>query len=108
MAHRLQPPQGQPYLSPTEIVDRLGDEFEFCNAVSGRHLAKILQSPISLPDDSYRVTVADGEAGPTQLTFVVHAGQALLIEYKSPQHEAETCLLLKRCADALGYERIRI
>jgi len=92
-SHRLWPAAGRPYLSPEEVVRRLGAEFDYCNAVE--------ENAVSPRQKSYEVTIADAEASPIRLTFRVHANEALLIEYDSSQHELDTSLLRTRCATVL-------
>jgi hypothetical protein len=94
VAHRLEPVSGHPYLTPTEVIRRLGNEFEWC--------------AVGVPrDQSTTVTISDGEAAPNRLTFAVAPNEGLFVEYDSPEHEAETCRLLSRCAAVLGYECVR-
>ena len=120
MSHRLCPPIGHSFLEPEEVVERMRDEFAFCNAnaeegadVVGDMIAKLieLKAPQAIIDDAIAgreraisITVADDMASDDYLSFTVRPGEGPLIGYYSAQHEAATRNLLERCASALNYE----
>ena len=120
MSHRLCPPEGRPFLEPEEVVERLREEFAFCDADQdqgaddvGDMIAKLIELKAPKPiidaaiagrDRSYSVTVADDMASENYLSFIVRPGEGPLIGYHSGQHEEAVRSLLERCARALDYE----
>ena len=120
MAHRLDPPEGRPYLDPEEVVRRLRDEFAHCEAdadqgadIVGDMVAKLIElnapqqiidTAMAGRDRSLRVTVADDALSDVYLSFVVRPGAGLLIGYYSGRHEVAARPVLERCARALGYD----
>jgi hypothetical protein len=119
MSHRLCPPDGRPFLEPEEVVERLREEFAYCDANAdqgaddvGDMIAKLieLEAPQAIIDAaiagrerSFSVTVADDMASEEYLRFIVQPGEGPLIGYHSGQHEAAVRPLLERCARALDY-----
>lgn len=119
MSHRLEPESGQPYLSASDVAQRLSEEFASCdvNAEQGQDdvgdmLVKLieLKAPQAIIEDvvasrasALRITVADDDASDDYLSFMVRDGDGPLIGYYSEQHEEATRALVERCAKALGY-----
>jgi hypothetical protein len=120
MSHRLEPPEGHPYLDPEEVVKRLRDEFAFCDADAdqgaddvGDVIAKLIElnapkaiidAEIAARDRSYSVTVADDLASEDYLSFIVRPGAGPLVGYHSKQREAAIRNLVERYARALDHE----
>lgn len=120
MSHRLCPPEGRAFLDPEEIVERLREEFAFCDADKdqgaddvGDIIAKLieLKAPQAIIDAvlagrerSYSVTVADDMASEDYLNIIVRPDEGPLIGYHSAQHEAAVRSLVERCVRALDYE----
>ena len=120
MAHRLFPKPGQPYLSPSEVVRSLRDEFTCVDAdqdAGADHLGNmivqllrmrapqvIIEAHRRAQEQAVRVVVVNEPAGEVYLDFVAMPDQGLFIGYSSAQHEVSTQELLRRCSEALGYE----
>jgi hypothetical protein len=120
MSHKLYPFKGRPFLKPEEVVERLREEFGFCDADQeqgaddvGDVIAKLIELKAPQPiidaaiagrNRSYSVTVADDMASKKSLSFIVRPGEGLLIGYHSAQHKGEVRDLVERCAKALNYE----
>ena len=120
MSHRLEPSGDRPCHDPNEVALRLCEEFAYCDVDAeqgkddvGDMIAKLIElnAPQFIIDDamagreqSLRITVADDTTSEDYLSFLVRPNEALLIGYRSGQHEAATRLLVERCARALDYE----
>jgi hypothetical protein len=120
MAHRLSPKVGQPYLSPSEVVRRLRDEFDFVDAdreAGADHVGdmiaqflrmrapqEIIEAHRKAQPEAIQISVADEPAGEAYLSFVAMPEEGLFIGYHSGGHERATEASLRRCAQALGYE----
>lgn len=120
MAHRLTPRPGQPFLSPSEVVRRLRVEFARVEAdpnAGADHVGdmiaqflrmrapqEIVEVHRRVQEQAVRVEVADEPTGEAFLTFVAMPGEGLFIDYHSDAHEEASRELLRRCAEALGYE----
>jgi hypothetical protein len=88
MSHRLCPPEGRPFLEPEEVVERLREEFAFCDADRdqgaddvGDMIAKLIELKAPKPiidaaiagrDRSFSVSLNSlgpyGPPGPNSLT----------------------------------------
>ena len=124
MSHRLELHEGHPYLEPDEIVERLREEFAYCEADReqgmddvGDIIAKLidLRAPQEIIDEqiagrerSYRVTIADDSASDDDLSFIAQPGVGPLIGYYSAQHEQAMRPLLERRAAALNYRIVLV
>jgi hypothetical protein len=121
MAHRLDPPDGESYLPPPEVVRRLQGAFAVVDAdpeAGAAHVAAMIRQfertrvPAELIAEhrqaqpfAIRVVVAEApECGDAYLTFVALPGDGLFVGYHSAQHEAAAAPLLERCRRALGYQ----
>jgi len=120
MAHRLDPPEGESYLSPAEVVRRLWGEFGFVQAdarAGAEHVAAmirqfermdfpaaVIEEHRQLQPHAVHLVVADtAEFGDAYLSFAALPGQGPLIGYHSRRHESAAAALLARCCRALGY-----
>lgn len=121
VAHRLDPPSGQPHLPPAEVVRRLEGEFDFVDAdadAGAKHMSGMIRQleRMGRPDSqieefrqrqvlAVRVTVADSpEFTDEYVSFVAMPGEGLFVGYHSAEHERRAAPLLERCGWALGYE----
>jgi hypothetical protein len=112
--------QGRDYLDPKEVVERLRDEFSFCDADAnqgsddvGDMIGKLIElkapqhlidAAVGGRDRSFSVVVADEMDSDNCLSFIVQPDSGILIGYNSGQHEATVRPLVERCAQALDYE----
>ncbi|ADB15123.1 hypothetical protein Psta_0433 [Pirellula staleyi DSM 6068] len=120
MAHRLSPKSGRSYLTPSEVVRRLREEFAIVDTdrdAGADHVGDMIAQFLRMraPDEiveAHRkaqpeavwVTVADEPSGERALSFVAMPGEGLFIGYHSGEQERATEGLLRRSAAALGYE----
>ena len=119
MAHRLSPKPGRHYLTPSEVVRRLREEFAIVQAdqdAGADHVGdmiaqflrmrpqEIIETHRKAQTEAIRVTVADEAEGEACLSFVAMPDDGLFIGCHSGQHEQSTEGVLRRCAEALGYE----
>lgn len=124
MAHRLEPPGGQPYWTPDEAIERLREEFAVVEVDReegkdhvGQMIAKLieLKAPQAIIDQhvgaqqqAVRVVVSDDMSSDDFLTFVLMPDEGPFIGYSSAQHEESVAPLLARCATALSYQAVLI
>src|SRR5687767_7047007 len=104
VAHRLDPPSGQPHLPPAEVVRRLEGEFGFVDAdadAGAEHVAGMIRQleRMGCPDSvieecrqrqvpAVRVTVADSpEFTDEYVSFVAMPDEGLFVGYHSAEHE---------------------
>lgn len=121
MAHRLEPPVGQPYLPPGEIVHRLEGEFAFVQAdaeAGVNHVAAMIRqfermnAPQAVIEEhrqlqaaAVHLVISDAaDFVDDYLSFAALPRQGLFIGYHSKQHEDAASPLLERCCRVLGYE----
>ncbi len=120
MAHRLSPKPGRRHLTPSEVIRRLREEFAIVEAdrdAGADHVGdmiaqflrmhapqEIIEAHRKAQPEAIRVTVADEPEAEAFLSFVTMPEAGLFIDYHSSQHEQATEGLLRRCAEALGYE----
>ena len=120
MAHQLSPRTGRIYLTPSEVVRRLREEFAVVDVdgdAGADHVGdmiaqflrmrapeEIVEAHRRAQSEAIQVTIADEPEGDPSLTFVVMPDDVVFIGYHSLEHEQETEGLLRRCAEALGYE----
>src|SRR4051812_8996384 len=120
MAHRRSPKHGRDYLTPSEVVRRLREEFAIVQAdqdAGADHVGdmiaqflrmraprEIIEAHRKAQPEAIRVTVADEAEGKACSSFVAMPDDGLFIGCHSGQREQSTEGLLRRCAEALGYE----
>jgi hypothetical protein len=124
-AHRLDPIEGKPYLSPAEVVHRLEVEFshvERSAEAGAKHVAAMIRQfegmmmPAGIIDAfkefqpfAIQVVVADSpDYAEAFLSFVAMPEHGLFIGYHSDDHEQAAASLLERCREALGYQVIQL
>ena len=124
MAHRLEPPEGRPYWTPDEAIERLREEFaevevdreEGVDHV-GAVIAKlvelgapqaIIDAQVAAQQQAVRVVIADDPTSGAFLTFVLVPNEGPFISYVSAQHEESVAPLLARCARALTYHAVLV
>ena len=119
MSHRLEPIDDQSYLAPSDVVERLREEFGFVEAdqdegdnIVGDTIAKLIElnAPQEIIDQqraaqsrSISVVITDELTADDFLRFTVKPDEGILIGYSSGQHEAAVRPLVERCATALNY-----
>lgn len=126
MAHRLNPRDGRPYLSPRAVVARLQSVFPYVawseedgrRYVGGiiRQLQAIKQTGNIPVDSEYLDRLERAQNGAIYVYFedwnseaaflstAVIPGEPLFFHYSSSAHEQAAKTLLLRCAEALDYD----
>lgn len=131
MAHCLFARDGQRYLSPRVVVNRLESEFAYVEASEEdgrRHVRGIVRQfqvikqigdiPVDnahlerlkkVQNGAIYVYFGDDPSSETAyLSTAVIPGEPLFFDYSSRTHEATAQTLLLRCADALGYNIVEM
>jgi hypothetical protein len=125
--NRLYPKEGGRYLSPTEVIERLKQEFaqvEVDVAKGEVHVLRMIEQlarmqdftpPPASPEDIERLRSVKNEARfvtvmskskdeDAYLSTCIISGEALFFDYSSARHEMMARPLLERFAAALNYE----
>lgn len=130
-AHCLQAPNGHRYHSPLVVVKRLSCEFAYVEADEAegyRHVLEMLEwleakiggRTNSIHNERVRhlqtvrdraIHVVFGDdltSDHAYLCSVIIPGEPLVFEHASSAHERSVRPLLKRCAEVLGYEIVKV
>jgi hypothetical protein len=125
--NRLYPKEGGRYLSPTEVIEKLKQEFAHVEVDAAKGEVHILNMiaqlirmqdfspPPASPEDIERLRSVKNEARyvtvmsesmdqDAYLTTCIIPGEMLFFDYSSARHEIISRPLLERIAAALNYE----
>jgi hypothetical protein len=131
LAHCLQAPNGQRFLSPLVVVKRLSCEFAYVEADEAegyRHVLEMLawleakiggrtnsihnervQHLSAVKERAIHVLFGDDLSSENAyLCSVIIPGEPLVFEHASSAHERAVRPLLKRCARVLGYDIVKV
>ena len=131
MVHRLFAREGQRYLSPRIVLDRLESEFAYVESSDDegrRHVQGLIRQLIrikqmgKIPVDNEHldrlkkaqnaalyVYFGDNPSSDTgYLCTAVIPGEPLIFDYTSREHQRAARPLLVRCAEALDYEIVEM